>query len=269
MVFDTSVGVGGTVVKCIGANGLLLAAGLLTGLALGSGGGARAAGGKEEAIPATFSVYVDGNRANITAYAINGTTFVRLVDVGQAVDFNVYWDGAANAVQVESDAPYLGKASLVNQQEKAREVEQYRNEIVRLTNEVRRSKGLKELEINRKLMEAAQVRATELAATTTYDHVRPDGSRYTTVTDSPYVGENLYRVSNRYMKQEGKTLPRISMDAWLTSSGHLSNILNNEVGGIGVGIAEGVNDKGEQAWYCVQLFLVDGCVITWVDTPKG
>lgn len=255
--------------KRIGANGLLLAAGLLSGLALGAGGATQAAGGKEEAVPATFSVYVDGDPANISAYAINGTTFVRLVDVGKAVDFNVYWDGDANAVQVESSAPYLGKASVVKKQDKSDDVEAYRNEIVRLTNEVRRGKGLKELEVNRKLMEAAQVRATELAATTTYSHDRPDGSRYTTVTDSPYVGENLYRVSNRYMKQEGKTLPRITMDAWMGTSGHLANILNEDVGDIGVGIAEGLNTKGETAWYCVQLFLVDGCVITWVDTPKG
>jgi len=256
-------------VKHLKTKGLLLLAGLLVGLALGADTGVGAAGGKEEAVPAAFSVYVDGRRADITAYAINGSTFVRLVDVGKEVDFNVYWDGAANAVQVESGAPYLGKASVVKEQDKTDEVQQVRNEIVKLTNEARRNKGLKELEVNNKLMEAAQVRATELAATTTYSHDRPDGSRYTTVTDSPYVGENLYRVSNRYMKQEGKTLPRIAMDAWLTSSGHLANILNDELGGIGVGIAKGLNTSGEEAWYCVQMFLVDGCVITWVDSPKG
>lgn len=255
--------------KGLKGNALLVTLGLLAGLALGTGSAVGAADGREEAIPATFSVYVDGVRQNISAYAINGTTFVRLVDVGQAVDFNVYWDGAANAVQVESGAPYLGKPSVVQKQDDAGDIQQVRNEIVELTNEYRKGRGLRELEINNKLMEAAQVRATELAATTTYSHDRPDGSRYTTVTDSPYVGENLYRVSTRYMKQEGKTLPRIAMDAWLTSSGHLANIVNDELGGIGVGIAKGRNNNGEEAWYCVQMFLVDGCVITWVDSPKG
>ena len=51
-------------------------------------------------------VYVDGQRVYLTAYQIGGNNYVKLRDIGEAVGFNVYWDGAS--VQVESDKPYTG-----------------------------------------------------------------------------------------------------------------------------------------------------------------
>ena len=56
------------------------------------------------------------------------------------------------------------------------------------------------------------------------------------------------------------------MDGWANSEGHLKNMLNNQLSSIGVGIAKGVNASGEESWYCVQLFLYDGYVISQVDT---
>ena len=53
-------------------------------------------------------VYVDGQRVYLTAYQIGGNNYVKLRDIGEAVGFNVYWDGAS--VQVESDKPYTGAA---------------------------------------------------------------------------------------------------------------------------------------------------------------
>ena len=53
------------------------------------------------------TVYVDGQRVELEAYAINGSNYVKLRDVGRAVGFNVYWDGA---VQIQSGAPYTGEA---------------------------------------------------------------------------------------------------------------------------------------------------------------
>ena len=64
-----------------------------------------------EALTATLStqpIYVDGQRVELEAYAIHGNHFVKLRDIGEAVDFNVYWDGSA--VQIESDKPYTGEA---------------------------------------------------------------------------------------------------------------------------------------------------------------
>ena len=81
--------------------------GVLAGITL-CGPAARAA---TEAITATLStqpVYVDGQQAELEAYIIHGNNFVMLRDIGEAVGFNVYWDGSA--VQVESDRPYTGEA---------------------------------------------------------------------------------------------------------------------------------------------------------------
>ena len=54
------------------------------------------------------AVYVDGRQVSLTAYQIGGNNYVKLRDVGEAVGFNVYWDG--RAVQIESDKPYTGVA---------------------------------------------------------------------------------------------------------------------------------------------------------------
>ena len=53
-------------------------------------------------------IYVNGRQVSMSAYQIGGNNYVKLRDVGEAVGFNVYWDG--RVVQVESDQPYTGAA---------------------------------------------------------------------------------------------------------------------------------------------------------------
>lgn len=43
--------------------------------------------------------------------------------------------------------------------------------------------------------------------------------------------------------------------------------INARYGEIGVGLARGTDSNGLACWYCVQVFLVDGCEVTWVDVP--
>ena len=86
---------------------ITFALGIFAGIAL-CGPAAHAAA---EALTATLSaqpIYVDGTQVSMTAYSINGSNYVKLRDVGEAVGFNVYWDGGA--VQVESGKPYTGMA---------------------------------------------------------------------------------------------------------------------------------------------------------------
>ena len=111
-----------------------------------------------------------------------------------------------------------------------------------------------------------QVRAEEMSSTTTYNHTRPDGSPYYTVTDCPYTAENIHRIATRYLTQHGVELAEAAVDGWVNSETHLRNILNDRLSSIGVGIAKGVNASGEESWYCVQLFLYDGYMISWVDS---
>ena len=94
-------------VKNMGKTFLTLLTGMLLGAALFSGGVAHAAEIFYKAIPSTNTVYLDGQRVELVAFAIDGSNYVKLRDVGELMGFNVYWDGA---VQIDSGTPYTGIA---------------------------------------------------------------------------------------------------------------------------------------------------------------
>lgn len=52
-------------------------------------------------------IYVDGQQVRTETYAIGGSNYVKLRDIGQAVGFEVYWDGSA--ARIVSDQPYTGQ----------------------------------------------------------------------------------------------------------------------------------------------------------------
>lgn len=78
--------------------------GLIVGAVLFGSGTALAAGILAE--PSTQTFFVDGQQVQMEAYAINGNNYVKLRDVGQAVDFAVDYDGATNSVRMDSTKPY-------------------------------------------------------------------------------------------------------------------------------------------------------------------
>ena len=80
--------------------------GILTGLAL-CGPAAQAAEAALAASPTSQTFYVDGQRVQFEAYEIHGNNFVKLRDIGKAVDFGVTYDAAANTVHIDPDAPYM------------------------------------------------------------------------------------------------------------------------------------------------------------------
>lgn len=171
---------------------LYLIAGILIGITLFGGSSVLAAGITAER--STNRVYVDGQEVRLTAYNINGNNYVMLRDIGREVGFNVYWNDDARCVQVESDKPYTGIAPVkagtsepASQPEvttPADDVADAKQDIVDRTNALRRAKGVAALRVNDKLMQAAQVRADEIAASGVYSHTRPDGRKSNTVTDS-------------------------------------------------------------------------------------
>ena len=115
---------------------------ILTGAVLGASlvGGAAATGVIAE--PAWQKIYVDGEQVSMMAYNIGGNNYVKLRDIGKAVNFNVYWD---NGVQIDSNADYTGEKSV--QITEAAPVTSVTNdlsanmdirmEIVRLVNQIR------------------------------------------------------------------------------------------------------------------------------------
>ena len=255
----------------------LVLCGLVMGLAL-SAPAAQAV----ESLKATLStnrILVDGQETHMTAYTINGNNYVKLRDVGKAVGFEVYWDSANGCVQVESGKPYTGEAPAKAEPDKPEshpestaptndaDVDAMKQDIIDRTNALRKETGIAALTTNDKLMQAAQVRADEMAANTVYSHTRPDGRNFNTVTDCPYMAENIHRIATRYLSQHDVSLAEAAVDGWANSETHLRNIRNERLNAIGVGIAKGINAAGEESWYCVQLFLYDGCVISQVDIP--
>jgi len=81
--------------------------GVLVGATLFGGNVAHAAAEYLKAYHSGQTIYLDGRKVELEAYSINGSNYVKLRDIGEAVGFNVYWDGA---VQIDSDAPYTGEA---------------------------------------------------------------------------------------------------------------------------------------------------------------
>lgn len=251
--------------------------GLLIGAALTGGSAAVAAGIMAER--SHHRVVVDGKEVQMEAYVINGNNYVKLRDMGKTVGFEVFWDSDAKCVQVKSGIPYTGEASAKAEPDKPEshpepavpandaDVDAMKQDIVDRTNALRKENGIAALTADDKLMQAAQVRAEEMAANTVYSHTRPDGRKYVTVTDCQYVGENIHCLEDWALKE--KSLPETVMWAWTASAGHLKNMTNSRYGSIGVGLAEGTDENGAGCWYCVQLFMDAGCSISWVDRPAA
>ena len=251
---------------------------MLTGMVIGAAltGGSIAAAAGITAEPTWQPIFVDGQQVEMQAYNIAGHNYVKLRDIGKAVGFEVYWDSANGCVQVESGKPYTGEAPAKAEPDKPvpqpestapADVDAMKQDIVERTNALRKENGIAALTTSDKLMQAAQVRANEMAANTVYSHTRPDGRNFNTVTDCPYMAENIHRIATRYLSQHDVSLAEAAVDGWANSETHLRNIRNERLNAIGVGVAKGINAAGEESWYCVQLFLYDGCVISQVDIP--
>ena len=252
---------------------------LLIGLALGFALGSPAAQAIEGILAqrCTSPILLNGAPIEIEAYNINGHNYFKLRDIGKAVGFNVYWNAEDGTVQIETNRPYTGEAPAKVETDKpvsqpevtasAADVDAMKQDIVDRTNALRKENGIAPLTTSDKLMQAAQVRADEMAASGAYSHTRPDGRKYTTVTDCKYVGENIHRIADWAL--QGKPVSEVAMWSWNHSAGHQNNLLDKSYAEIGVGLARGVNEDGYECWYCVQLFLWNGYSVSWVDAPAA
>lgn len=117
-------------------------------------------------------------------------------------------------------------------------------QVIALVNEERTAVGLKPLTINESAMSAALVRAKEIRQR--FSHTRPDGSSFSTALKEQGIS---YRGSGENIAY-GQRSPEAVMKAWMNSSGHRANILNDKYTSIGVGCYE---QNGTLYW--TQLFL--------------
>ena len=206
---------------------------MLTGAVLGASlvGGAAATGVIAE--PTWQKIYVDGEQVSMTAYNIGGSNFVKLRDIGKAVNFNVYWD---NGVQIDSDAEYPGEKSAqitvpvsgtpANDLSANMDI---RLEIVRLVNEVRREHGASALPVNQSLMGAAQDYSTKMYSShktrleceTVLAHGYSHGFRSNLTV---FTGSGLDKAAEKAVAN------------WVKSSGHFETMIDPSVDSIGVGV---------------------------------
>lgn len=104
------------------------------------------------------------------------------------------------------------------------DIEEFRQEVIRLTNKEREKAGLEPLEAHSTAMEFAQIRAEELAEK--FSHTRPNGDQ--TGTYSHYTfGENIAR---------GSKTPEAVVKGWMNSPGHRAAIKSSEDEYFGVGV---------------------------------
>lgn len=175
------------------------------------------------------------------------------VKLSETVQSNLSANGTSDAAAAQETAEPFDAAAA-------------KQDIIDRTNALRCENGVAALTVNEKLMQAAQVRAEEMAASGVYSHTRPDGRKYTTVTDCKYIGENIHLIGEWQIRDS--SLPSFAVEAWKNSAAHLKNMLNTRYHEIGVGVSQGTV-MGEPYWYCVQLFLLDGYNVTWVDAPAA
>ena len=95
------------------------------------------------------------------------------------------------------------------------DIEEFRQEVIRLTNEARVNAGLEEFEVDDTAMEWAQIRAEELASL--YSHTRPNGDASGMYGHYTF-GENIGM---------GQDTPQEIVNDWMASSGHRRTMLGD------------------------------------------
>ena len=123
-----------------------------------------------------------------------------------------------------------------------------REEIVRLTNEVRKENGVSELPTDDALMRAAQAAAeeyvTRLSSWSGHD-TKMEAEMLRAAGISYGCGANIAREIC-----SSDQVPQSAIDSWVESSGHYQTMIASRFDNIGVGVAKASNG----VWVCVQFF---------------
>lgn len=121
--------------------------------------------------------------------------------------------------------------------------------LIELTNKERVAAGLNSLNVNQKLVQAAQEKAQDMLNKNYFDHTSPSG-----LTPWFWLDKTGYKY-----KAAGENLAKDFTDsqalhqAWMDSSSHRSNILNKNYQETGIAVIEGQID-GKKTILAVQFF---------------
>ena len=199
------------------------ALGILCGAMLFNGATAVATGITAE--PTWQNIYVDGEQVSMTAYNIAGNNYVKLRDIGQQVGFNVYW---LDGVQIDTDAPYTGVAS-VQKADELPTIEEIRQEMILRINEVRRENGVSELTVNQSLMNASQECSSKLHTS----HKNLVECQTVLACGYPHgFGSNLTVLIGTGMNR----IAEKAITNWVNSPGHFDTMVDADCDTLGVGV---------------------------------
>ena len=207
----------------------------LTGILIGLSIGTPTAVAALTASPSTQTFYLDGEPIALTAYAINGNNYIKLRDIGRAVDFGVTYDGRTNSVYIAPDESYVEEGETNRKDVDLTTNEAIRQEMIRLINQVRRENGVEELEVNTSLMAAAQdcsaqgftYHDTQYECETVLAYGYPHG-----------VGSNL----TVFTGVDTAEIAQHAVTNWVNSPGHFQTMIAEWYDCIGVGVTV-VNGK--------------------------
>ncbi|MBT3356011.1 hypothetical protein HN784_04115 [bacterium] len=124
------------------------------------------------------------------------------------------------------------------------------DDIIRLTNEFRKEKGLDILIRNESLMESAKLKAEDMKSQEYFAHVSPDGVELWNLVQQ--VGYSYSVIAENIA--EGYFSAESVVDAWMDSEGHRKNILSVELEEIGVSVLEIKNKEERKSYVLVQHF---------------
>ena len=120
----------------------------------------------------------------------------------------------------------------------------YEKEVVRLVNEERAKRGLKELTYNWELSRVARYKSQDMRDNKYFSHTSP-------VYGTPFQMMKNFGITYRSAGENiarGQATPQAVVNAWMNSSGHRANILNTSFTQIGVGYVADGN-------YWTQMFI--------------
>lgn len=123
-------------------------------------------------------------------------------------------------------------------------VRAFEQEVIRLVNEIRVQNGLNQLTEDWELSRVARYKSQDMKDNKYFSHTSP-------VYGSPFDMIKNFGIQYRRAGEniaKGQTTPQAVVNAWMNSSGHRANILNNAFTKIGVGYV----DSGR---YWTQMFI--------------
>ena len=128
-------------------------------------------------------------------------------------------------------------------------VDDYEQEVLRLTNQEREARGLETLELNQSLTRVARIKSEDMRDNNYYSHDSP-------TYGSPFDMISHYDISYRMAAENihmTPLTPEKAVQDWMDSEGHRANILNSSFTEIGIGFA--YDEDGTTYW--TQLFIKD------------